>query len=284
MPTRFSPAKLSRNVVLLWMFIAGGCTTAVEGPQGGRFLPGDGLPDATPVDVAMVPDAVPVNEPLSTTGNRPYQVFGKNYTPLRSSRGYWAEGYASWYGTKFHGRRTSSGEPYDMYSMSAAHRTLPLPSYLRVSNLANQRSVIVKVNDRGPFVDTSRRVIDLSYAAAVRLDMIGSGTARVRIEAVQPGDTRAETRKSAPTATSTSTGATLDPENASYLQLGAFSDQRNAQLLQDRVTSIGAAAFVEQAGGLYKVKSGPYADADKALQHKLEIDRMLNIEAMVVFE
>lgn len=276
------PAGISQVVVLSGLLFLGACATDDGAPKpGGRFLPGDGLPASAPVDVSTVPDAVPVHESLSKTGNHPYVVFGKNYVPLRSSNGYWAEGYASWYGTKFHGRRTSSGEPYNMYSMSAAHRTLPLPSYLRVTNLVNKRSVIVKVNDRGPFVDPGRRVIDLSYAAAVRLDMIANGTARVRIEAVQPQGSRGS---AAATSTASTSQAALDPDYASFLQMGAFSDRKNASLLQQRVNKIGVKAYVEQAGALYKVKTGPYADADRALQHKMEIDRMLNIEAMVVFE
>jgi rare lipoprotein A len=239
------------------------------------------------VDISTVPDAVPVIEPLSSTGNNPYRVFGVDYQPLSSSQAYSEEGLASWYGTKFHGRRTSSGEPYDMYAMSAAHRTLPLPSYLRVTNLSNQRSAVVKVNDRGPFVDPKHRIIDLSYAAAAKLGIVASGPARVRLEAVQ-----AVQKSAGISATVTPdlpepeimNSAPIDPKNASYLQMGEFSSQQNADQLLQRVTRIGVAAYLEQADNLFKVKSGPYVDADQALQHKLEIDRLLNIEARVVFE
>ncbi|RMH16713.1 MAG: septal ring lytic transglycosylase RlpA family protein [Gemmatimonadetes bacterium] len=139
------------------------------------------------VDLDAIPDAVPRIEPLSRYGNPPsYEVFGKTYHTLRDARGFVQEGMASWYGQEFHGRRTSSGEPYDMFAMTAAHRELPLPTYVRVTNLENGRSVVVRVNDRGPFHDTESRIIDLSYAAAYKLRIIGPGTARVRVEAIVP--------------------------------------------------------------------------------------------------
>ncbi len=143
--------------------------------------------------------------------------------------------------------------------------------------------MVVKVNDRGPFVDPGQRVIDLSFAAAVRLDMIANGTARVRIEAVQPKAAGAGTSVASRPGT-TAPEQAVDPEYASFLQMGAFSDHGNAAQLQQRINGIGVQAYVEQVGGLFKVKAGPYADADQALQRKLEIDRLLDIEAMVVFE
>ncbi len=146
----------------------------------------DGPPaDPGAVDLGAIPDASPVQEPLARSGNAPrYEVFGETYRTLATSEGYEAEGVASWYGREFHGRSTSSGEPYDMYAMSAAHRTLPLPTYLEVTNLDNGRRVVVRVNDRGPFHDD--RILDLSYAAAWKLRMLGTGTARVRIRALEP--------------------------------------------------------------------------------------------------
>lgn len=138
------------------------------------------------MDLDTISDAVPVAEPLSRYGNMAqYEAMGRTYRTLRTAEGYQAEGVASWYGEEFHGRRTSSGEPYDMYAMTAAHPTLPLPSYVEVVNLENGRRVVVRVNDRGPF--HAERIIDVSYAAAHRLGMLGRGTARVRIRALQPG-------------------------------------------------------------------------------------------------
>ena len=148
--------------------------------------PSDGPPAKAPPG-AGVPDAQPRPEPRSRYGNPPhYEVFGKRYYVMDESIGYTERGVASWYGKKFHGRRTSSGEPYDMYGMTAAHKSLPLPTYARVTNLRNGRSIVVRINDRGPFVDN--RLIDLSYAAATRLDMVREGTTLVEIEAI---DTRA---------------------------------------------------------------------------------------------
>ncbi|MCG7599101.1 septal ring lytic transglycosylase RlpA family protein [Halomonas sp. McH1-25] len=152
---------------------------------GGRYaMDRDAYPDLPP-DVSNVPDAVPRVEPLARSGNRPsYEVWGKTYHVLPSADGYEKRGRASWYGEKFHGYATASGEIYDMYKMSAAHRSLPLPTYARVTNVDNDRSVIVKVNDRGPFHDD--RLIDLSYAAAARLDILRNGTGHVRVEAIDP--------------------------------------------------------------------------------------------------
>lgn len=162
--------------------------------------PGDGSParslrppatdevlDVPPSAAEEIPDAEPRAEPLSRYGNRrEYTVNGRSYRVMESAEGYEAEGVASWYGEEFHGRLTSSREPYDMDAMTAAHRSLPLPTYVEVVNLDNGRKALVRVNDRGPFVDTGRRIIDVSYAAARKLGMLGSGLARVRIRALPP--------------------------------------------------------------------------------------------------
>ena len=244
--------------------------------NSGQFLPGDGMPTNSQVNIGAIPDAVPVATKLSSTGNKPYTVFGHRYQPLKDAQGYQQEGVASWYGTKFHGRKTSSGEPYNMYAMSAAHRTLPLPSYLRVTNLRNQRSVIVKVNDRGPFVDTQTRIIDLSYVAAAKLGIVATGTARVRLEGVTTDTENQRPLNLIPPAPVSG--------ETSYLQMGAFSERENAVQLFNRGAKAGIAAYIVQSGGVYKVKSGPYVDADQALRRKMDIDRLLSIEALVVFE
>ncbi len=164
------------------------------------FEPSDAAP-ANPRDVSNVQNAVPRTEAHSRYGNPDsYVVYGKRYHTRKSSQGYKEKGGASWYGTKFHGRRTSSGEPYDMYAMTAAHKTLPLPSYVEVTNLDNGRKVIVRVNDRGPFHDG--RIIDMSYAAAVKLGMLGKGTAHVEVRAIDP-----RTQAAAPAPKKTSTAA-----------------------------------------------------------------------------
>jgi rare lipoprotein A len=153
-------------------------------PSGGGYLSGDGPGADIPVNLDSVPDAVPKNEPLHRYANRPYIALGKTYTPITVVGNFRERGIASWYGKKFNGERTSSGEIYDMYTMTAAHPTLPLPSYARVTNLANHKSVIVRVNDRGPFMND--RIIDLSYTAAYKLGIIGDGSAEVEVESLNP--------------------------------------------------------------------------------------------------
>lgn len=156
---------------------------ATTAPSGG-YLPGDGPGADIPVNLDSIPDAVPKNEPLHRYANRPYIALGKTYRPITTVGNYKERGIASWYGKKFNGERTSSGELYDMYAMTAAHPTLPLPSYARVTNLANHRSVIVRVNDRGPFMND--RIIDLSYTAAHKLGIINDGSAQVEVESINP--------------------------------------------------------------------------------------------------
>jgi rare lipoprotein A len=153
-------------------------------PKKGGYYKDDGPQANPPTNLASVPDAQPRAEPLHKFANRPYEVFGKNYVPLTSVRPFRQRGIASWYGKRFHGQKTASGEIYDMYAMTAAHPTLPIPSYARVTNVRNGRQVVVRVNDRGPF--HSNRVIDLSYAAAYRLGYIEAGSAEVEVEAVVP--------------------------------------------------------------------------------------------------
>jgi len=153
-------------------------------PHRGGYYKDDGPGENPPANLASVPDAVPRPEPLHKYANRPYEVFGKKYVPLASVQPFSQRGVASWYGKKFHGQKTSSGETYDMYKMTAAHPTLPIPSYARVTNLSNGRSVVVRVNDRGPF--HNNRIMDLSYAAAYKLGYIGAGSAQVQIDAIVP--------------------------------------------------------------------------------------------------
>lgn len=246
--------RLARRAALAMLALAfAGCSTLPGEPQDG---PGE------EIDPESLPTVVPRDEPRSRYGNpESYVVNGERYHVRDSARGYVAEGVASWYGSKFHGRRTSSGEPYDMYKMTAAHRSLPLPSYVRVTNLDNDRSTVVRVNDRGPFVDN--RLIDLSYAAATRLGVIDHGTARVRVRALTPGDSTAD--KSAEGA-----DGTAGDRGEVYLQVGAFREYANAQRMRARVRGAGIRRVdVEQARSsdgesLYRVRVGPIgADTDR---------------------
>jgi rare lipoprotein A len=168
--------RASLPLVLAAVLLAGCGSTS----KRGAYYQGDGPPDRIPADLAEAPDAVPRVEPLHPRANRPYTALGRSYTPLAADAPFRQKGAASWYGRQFHGNRTASGELYDMFAMTAAHPTMPIPSYARVTNLRNGRSVIVRVNDRGPFKDG--RIIDLSYGAAVRLGVAAAGTGEVEVE------------------------------------------------------------------------------------------------------
>lgn len=171
---------MSRVLIILGLLVmATGCGTQ---PKPGGYYKDDGPGDKLPAHIA---DAVPRAEPLHKFANRPYRKLGRQYVPMTSLQPFRQRGLASWYGKRYHGQKTSSGELYDMYAMSAAHPTLPIPSYARVTNVANGRSVVVRINDRGPF--GTKRVIDLSYAAARELGMARRGLARVRVEIVASG-------------------------------------------------------------------------------------------------
>lgn len=200
-------------------------------------------------------EPVPKAEPLSKIGNHsPYRVFGQTYRVLPSSRGYREEGLASWYGDAFHGRPTSNQEVFDMHQLTAAHKTLPLPTYARVTNLENGRSVVVRVNDRGPFKGS--RIIDLSFAAAQALDMVERGVAPVEVLALVPEEAELDRP------------LVRSAENL-YLQLGAFAERRNAMTLlaKLRAESLPPAQLVSQGGGgksVHRVRIGPLGSADEA--------------------
>jgi rare lipoprotein A len=201
-------------------------------------------PSDRPIKPADVQDAIPQSEPLARYGNHsPYTVLGKTYTVLPSGKGYHERGIASWYGSKFHGRRTSSGELYDMHLPTAAHKSLPLPAYAEVTNLDNGRRMIVKINDRGPFHEG--RIIDLSYAAAIKLGVDKTGTARVDVRVIDVETPRR---------------AAVKVADGTFLQVGAFSKRKTAdQLAGQMVAAQLKPVSVQESQGLYKVWIGPYA-------------------------
>ena len=237
-----------------------GCSTP------GIVEPSDDAP-LNPRDVSGIPNAVPKPEPLSRYGNpQSYVVYGERYFTLPNSKGYRERGLASWYGTKFHGKRTSSGEPYDLYAMTAAHKTLPLPTYVEVTNLDNKRSVIVKVNDRGPFHDG--RIIDLSYSAAHKLGILGTGTGRVEVHAIDPLDAD-RVPSDQPVLVETDTPSAPEANSQLFLQVGAFQSHDNAQRLRSNIEgqNLGTVRIVESAttaGTFYKVQVGPLPDTATA--------------------
>ncbi len=236
-----------------------------------------------PIDLSHVPDAVPRHEPRTRAGNPPtYVVLGKRYYVMKSSKGYKQRGIASWYGKKFHGRKTSNGEIYNMYAMTAAHKTLPIPSYLQVTNLKNGKQVIVRVNDRGPFHEG--RIIDLSYAAASKLGIASTGTGTVEIRAIEPGEPVPQTTTEAGKAVRTAP----EPRSATgksavkshlFLQLGSFISRDNAESLRARLALnhvIGAKVEASRVDrqNIYRVRIGPLSSVEEADRLAVRIDRL----------
>lgn len=235
----------------------------------------DGGPAPGSIDVSSIPNAVPKVEPRTKYGNpSSYVVNGRRYYVMRSSKGYVARGIASWYGMKFQGHRTSSGETYNMYAMTAAHKELPLPSYVQVTNLRNGKSVIVRVNDRGPFQEN--RLIDLSYTAAAKLGIIKTGTGLVEVRAIDP---RTYNRKARPikVRAKMKTGGDKNPDF--YIQVGAFSKLINAQNLQVKLAGLtkGMVHISEadvNGARIYRVRIGPLTDVDVADHIVTKLDRL----------
>ncbi|GAC1628805.1 MAG: septal ring lytic transglycosylase RlpA family protein [Nevskia sp.] len=238
--------------------------------------------DEIPANVSGVPDAVPQAEGRSPYGNpSSYEVYGKRYEILSDARGFRERGYASWYGKKFHGKRTSSGVPYNMFAMTGAHKTLPIPSYARVTNVSNGRSVVIKINDRGPFHEG--RIVDLSYAAASRLDMLSHGSTLVELEVITPGDSPETTVASAGSAPLPVAAEkpplpaerppvvvpqpALVPVGAPrYLQAGLFGDAVNAAAFREKLATAGIKPLLMKSESrnnqwIYRVLIGPFADA-----------------------
>ena len=272
-PNRVLAAILAASVV------AAGCATTHERPAPPGEVPpvlpqipppalptppAEPAPRPSDLELFALPDAVPRQEPRARLGNPPfYEVYGQRYTVLGSGQGYLERGVASWYGPDFHGVATSVGEPYDMYSMTAAHKTLPLPAYARVTNLRNGRSVVVRINDRGPF--KANRIIDLSYAAALKLDMVRDGTTLVEVRTLDPGGPPPPP----------------PPPTELYAQAGAFAVADNAAHLRDRLLAAGVGSVFLKSDNvagrtLYRVRIGPIDsvasyDALVARLHALDV-------------
>ena len=241
-------------------------------PRSGAYYKDDGPGDHPPANLDAIADAVPKLEPLSRFSNRPYSVFGVDYVPATTLRPYRERGVGSWYGRKFHNQRTSNGEIYDMYAMTAAHPTLPLPSYARVTNVATGKSVVVRVNDRGPF--HPGRIIDLSYAAAYRIGIAQKGSGEVEVESILPSEAPPQVAAAPlpPLAVAEATATTAMPvrqEPGGYVvQLGAFGNNANAQVfvanVANQVAPLGVEAKVHEGNGLFRVSVGPYPTREEA--------------------
>jgi len=263
----------------------------------GGFYTDDGPDGKPPVDLDSLAEPRPRLEPLNAAANEPYTVFGREYVPSRTITEYHRQGTASWYGRKFHGQRTASGEIYDMYALTASHPTLPIPSYARVTNLQNHRSVTVRINDRGPFA--SGRMMDVSYAAAYKLGFADYGQAVVEVDSIVPTETLARAAEPAPAGTGAPVKArTSEPAPAAepvpvsseraglYLQLGAFSSRANADNFRARIRR--DLDWLEQEieivlrQRLYRVQLGPYRDKKEANGVAEKIREALEFRPLVI--
>lgn len=237
--------------------------------KGGGYYLDDGPEANPPPNLDAIPDAVPREEPLHRFANRSYVALGNTYTPQKERRAHSEEGLASWYGRRFHGKKTASGELYDMYAMTAAHPTLPIPSYARITALDTGKSVVVRINDRGPF--HSSRVIDLSYTAAHKLGYLGRGSTRVRVESLDPAAYDAK-------------GEAIG--EGIYFQLGAFSSADNAQKLLDRLTRElqfdPARTRLVLNDALHRVQIGPYPSDDAAQADRERVRERLDLNSVLV--
>lgn len=252
--------------------------------RGGGYYLDDGPGDNPPPNLAALPDAIPRDEPLRKANMRPYVALGKAYTPMTSLEPYKERGIATWYGRRYHGQKTASGEIYDMYTMTAAHTTLPLPSYVRVTNINNGKSVVVRVNDRGPF--HSDRLIDLSYTAAYKLGLLGGGSALVEVESILPGREPPPQVAAAPPAVADVPATVVDNTSGIYLQLGAFSVYDNADNFLTRMraelSAVADTLGISAKDGLFRVHAGPYADQTLAQQAAAKIAQSLAIKPVLL--
>ena len=239
---------------------------APESPNKGRYSISQDRAPTQIVDLSIIPEVIP--QPINRTmaGNRsPYTVLGKSYQVLPTEEGYNESGVASWYGEKFHGHKTSNGEVFDMYQVSAAHKSLPIPSFLRVTNLDNNRSIVVRVNDRGPF--HGDRVIDLSYAAALKLGYADRGTARVQLESIVASGAFRDRGVSATTSAAGNENLRVSSSSSKYLQVGAFSELSTAQEVSTKVEEITSLPVfirtvnISKSRTLHRVRVGPISDS-----------------------
>ncbi|MCW8108624.1 septal ring lytic transglycosylase RlpA family protein [Alteromonas ponticola] len=267
-------------VVILLILTVAGCQTA---PQGRYKQRHDSAPRFQHKEISIV-DAVPKYEPYRTYNSRPYEVLGKRYFPLQTGKGFEQEGYASWYGQKFHGHLTSNGETYNMFAMTAAHKTLPLPSYVRVTNLENNKQVIVRVNDRGPF--HSERIIDLSYAASHKLGYQSKGTAKVRLEVIHFDEQNNVTVGNQPTVTYAEYAGIATPvdppeekteltfTSGLYIQVAALTDIERARSVSTVLSSLyQVPAEMPLVDNVYKLRLGPLTDRFQAKMLLAELKR-----------
>ena len=282
---------MARLILAALAALLAGCATAPKPPPGppapdpsafGKYYKDDGPPEQVPENLASIPDAVPRDEPFHKFANRPYIVFGQSYAPVVNKEPTRERGLASWYGRKFHGQKTASGETYDMFAMTAAHKTLPIPSYARVTNVKNGLSVVVRINDRGPF--HSNRIIDLSYAAAARIGIAAAGSGMVTVERIVPGSAGepvVSTLQAPPEKSVIETAVVAQEAAGLWLQLGAFSSAETAESFRDHAARelpwMMEPIQVMQRDGLHRVRLGPYRSRDEATAIAEKVRQSLGI-------
>ena len=238
-----------------------------EGPRKPSYYSDDGPPDSVPANLAQIPDAVPRDEPYNRYANKPYTVFGRTYTPVLNKEPTKERGIASWYGKKFHGQKTASGEPYDMFAMTAAHPTLPIPSYAKVTNVKTGQSCVVRINDRGPF--HTDRIIDLSYAAASRIGIASPGSGIVDVERVfaSTGAAPVVVATAAPRPPTVETPMVIE-DRGLWLQIGAFSSRESADIFREQAARElswnNEPLDVSPRDGFFRVRLGPYRNRGEA--------------------
>ena len=307
---RLKPDPQHGLIVLALSILLGGCGSvaprqdapvvakpgkpAVVTKKGGGYYLDDGPGDNPPANIDAIPDAEAKLEPLHKAASRPYTVMGQTYTPDTRLKPYKEIGVASWYGRRYHGQKTSIGEVYDMYGMTAAHPTLALPSYVRVTNLKNRKSVVVRVNDRGPF--HSDRLIDLSYTAAYKLGVLAGGSTRVEVEAIDPADFAAAAKPAegrvaaAPADKGPGVAVQKSPwppaaSSDHYVQLGVFGAQENAESFRSRLkgelAQLADKLQIHPSDGKFRVRAGPFQTLAEASQVAAEIKNSLNIKAVL---
>jgi rare lipoprotein A len=259
----------------------------------GGFYTDDAPDVAPPVDLDALAEPVPRDEPLNAGANQPYTVFGRQYVPLAAPSPYHRQGTVSWYGRKFHGQRTTSGEVYDMFALSAAHPTLPIPSYAKVTNLANRRSVIVRINDRGPF--GAGRIMDVSYAVAHKLGFVEDALAHVEVEAIVPAVAPVVAAPEPPPAPAVASKPRPEPAarlplasraGRVFLQLGAFANAVNAENFSARLKRqldwVKEPLHVTGRNGLYRIQLGPFKDRAQAGAVAARIREAVELKPVVV--
>jgi rare lipoprotein A len=272
---RGSRLEIAWLLVATLAFVLAACGTAskkstqgpVEGPKKPSYYSDDGPPDSVPANLADIPEAVPRDEPYNRFANKPYTVFGRTYVPVLNKEPTKERGIASWYGKKFHGQKTASGETYDMFAMTAAHPTLPIPSYARVTNLKTGKSTIVRINDRGPF--HSDRIIDLSYAAASRIGIAAPGSGMVEVERVfSATGAPVVIATVAPPPPVVETPMVIEESRGLWLQVGAFSSRESADNFKDKAARDlswnNEPLDLAARDGLYRVRLGPYRTREEA--------------------